>query len=1539
MLQPLNILQFTGNLLLQLQRNSGFKLHVSDYSDAFELAKKCSSTNDLKFQLSAIICTTPQQQQQFYNLFDEVLDKHLQAMPPKPLKQKAIEFICDYKWILSATMVVVCIVVFILYNTSPTLLKLPASPKPQYALLIDNITSADSDDSSTHSFSILITDSANNSKDISSQFSLQWHLDNGDTSSKTSFSKTINDLKLHTCTLHLSSSIYNVDTTIYHSFESSPKYSILETVIPNRPQLQGNTCYVGDTIHVEFYTNDIFKDSTEIINESEPEKKIEARGTQTNYYNFITTKAGTQKFTYHVNKVYQHIADSTFGKTPEQTIFNVLPQQQLTINALEKPTTINYQIKWLWLLLFVIIGLLVWFIISVLAQIFLYLQGKKKTTITQKIIEKNYQEKLTTLKNIFKGSEKPYQTKFNAADGFIQSSPFIQELKTGLQQKIETQRQEINIAKTITATSKNYGIITPITQFSRTQKSYVVLIHSKYSHSTQYKLFAYLLQSFSNQSIAIKTATLFNSDHIEIDNRVTTLEEIIAQNNSSPLLIFSDGYLFVDDNNVLQASFATAINKTENKVLITPTPFADWGIEEKILQQQLPVVPADVSGLLDVIAILNNQEGLKQYKTYSSQYLNFYSVDEIKYYLDDDDLFQWICALATYPKLSWELIIAIGNELYTDKNEIICYENLLKLVRISWLHEASFPVDVRLGLLKELDRNNELKIREYLLKILKQQLKGLNTYSLAYEEVQVQIFTNSFIIKSSSFDDRSELNEDVENYVTLYKSSNITDTACKVYLENKKAAWDNTLIGKEKQMHNVQLSQVIEIHEEKKLVDLQKKITKPLVKEFAKQSWTSVLGLLIIFIVYCFITPTNAGKFLHHFNATSADTLRNNEISFSALTDTCLKQKDTSQKVQWLFTYNDIDDVKNNKIDSISLTTDSLFCYTNKLQTNTLYSLLLKTSTGSYNGNVLIDSNKNYNIKLISGCGFIDSTTSTGDTVYIQYNDPSQKDYANGLAVQLKQPAYSVAEVKQLAFDGGNEIRYYNDNKLTNATELQKQTASYFSNIPNANFNLKKLQLSLPEKEKNILKVWIKNIPNKIGVPCEIHYCPSSEKQKAEDFSRLLNGARYFYNEATKQDCKGKTTGVYYYYDTQYNKAIELAKQASVFFNKEIKVQPKATNQQRRGKIDRLELWINDRVIKPACISNFTNGVCTIYFEDDRYSINEKSRPVLDEFINDLRHKSVRIFLNSYASTGSSAFSLSLSQRLAQSLNSYLLKNGISASAISSRSFGKQGLNTTDCANKVVLTTKSNNFKLNIHLQQNATNDNAINSGYFKSGIEESKKQILKSLEIMDIEINFISDLNYKSPKNTVQYHDKYFSKDAGLIAKIIDPKYKTQFSNDPKKYNTFDVWTEYYAIDDTVQVTKKQILWLSDNPPSAKDNLIPYFQKNHIEVITATTNEDAYKKLKTSSYDLVITDIRRNKDENGVKDKDRAGIEFIEQTSFSKSKIIVYSPKDLITLNGGELAVIGIDNAHIISDKEPEILKQIVLKLTSAKPKDKPKY
>ncbi|MEP6748537.1 MAG: hypothetical protein ABJB86_12470 [Bacteroidota bacterium] len=572
---------------------------------------------------------------------------------------------------------------------------------------------------------------------------------------------------------------------------------------------------IGENIQLRALINGRQPDSIYWTNQ-DPSQPGEGR---TN--NFVTSfnKEGVQTFTC---KAFYGDENAPCN-TETQISFTVYdPQQKPTVlfrpslNA--KPLQLHFRVYASW---FCIAAALTF--IFLLLTVFFYRRWRSNKNKKQYNAQQNQQQ--------FDELIRSFSGKTGTPDIPLQNKNYLplpeQELSIVarmMRLRISDEAMYMNVGKTITKATLNAGFFNPV-MLSRTQQSeFLVLIEEKNTNNQQVELFDFLLELLKKQNVYINTFYYRTEPAICYNATGTdeiSLEKLSEKFPDNILLLFGDAYqLIYPYYPIIDQQYMQILNRWKHKAVMTPVSFADWGNKEKkVLLEELPVFPADTRGLLLLMRKLFGGEinilfELQQFSDdfYDTDIIDFEDIDELNEYCANAEwanvsrtkigysniLFQWIAALAVYPRIKWELTIAIGKAILDQYGypQQLNYTTLLRMVRISWMKAGQFPDFTRLELLKHLTVENEIIARETILAVLNEIPEtDLNTDHFAFEEKETQRIINEFNlyacdpVKYATYKNAKDL------FAQLNSNNLVMDTTAKAYLENSSSGWQ-TLINK-----------------------------------------------------------------------------------------------------------------------------------------------------------------------------------------------------------------------------------------------------------------------------------------------------------------------------------------------------------------------------------------------------------------------------------------------------------------------------------------------------------------------------------------------------------------------------------------------------------------------------------------------------------------------------------------------------------------------------------------------------------------------
>ncbi len=758
--------------LLAMLRTAGFK-NIST-REVLDIQKVLSFLDvatirdykRLKYYIAPIVCRNKEDQEKFneiFNRYSEWVEENKFSQPP-PLPSKKNAWI---KWAVIAT-VVACVIGYFLWRIIPNLI---TSSKPYLTL------SQTSYNARGHFSNTAIGDSVEFTASLhdtipGKTYSVSW-LVNGNQFPEARNAKTVFK-----------------DTGNYMSYiyvRDKNKNIILKDSISTRVNCEHLPSAEINVVGAQPWTYQIlFGDSM----------------TNTNQYNYkwyindslagikkeLSTNYDAEIFTVRVvisNRNKQCGEDSIVAQLDKRPAISLAAVATVPATIITNFQTAN--LFWILLLMLLLPALITWLVYK--------FPGKKsvKDTSQKKQVVQETNETPDR-------EEGPFFIEFKNQDHNISPDEQISQLADGLRKRQFSDALALNIKKTITSTINAGGF--PTFQFSPRTKpvDFLILIDKEYPDSYTVKLFEYLVDRLKAEQVNITVYDYYkeplylnnkrhNHIHIPLDRLAQLYPDTV-------LIMFTSGHLLLEPlKPQLKSWVKDKLQLWPHQLIITPVPKKDWTYKELLIQQSgIMIVPADIyqNDLLRILldSIRLQIETTKQSKVeipsaYTSRFFNFQEFEELRKYLNNDNLLKWISATAVYPNVDWAVTLAIGKALEEQqpaaKEKLVTYQNLLKISRISWTQDAVIDDTLRLDMLRYIDNNTEAIARRAVLELLNEIAVDYKENSFAKDEYD--LYKNSNKIFLHGYDSRNPVTTEEIEAVKNYSEKKYLDWAQLVYHE------------------------------------------------------------------------------------------------------------------------------------------------------------------------------------------------------------------------------------------------------------------------------------------------------------------------------------------------------------------------------------------------------------------------------------------------------------------------------------------------------------------------------------------------------------------------------------------------------------------------------------------------------------------------------------------------------------------------------------------------------------------------------------
>jgi len=399
-----------------------------------------------------------------------------------------------------------------------------------------------------------------------------------------------------------------------------------------------------------------------------------------------------------------------------------------------------------------------------------------------------------------RGDDAPVDLPFRPKDHLIQKLPGLSRLSVSLAHPVPTGAFRLDIKKTIHSCVNNYGLLLPVYADIERRPEYLVLIDRK--HVLQYHLFRWFAQTLVDDAVNMNYYFFDDASAFfpEGSEKPVSFYGLRERHYPARLIIISDGFSLIDKGE-FSRDIDAELSLWSDKLILTPVSSSDWGYNEHILSGSLRVVSADMENCIHLAKYLSQdrmdgdiQLPLHQ-DTYESKHLHLEDMDVLREYLGDDDLFQWVCAIAVYPTIKWEVILSVGAALLTASKSLhkLNYTSLLKVIRIGWLDGKTIPQDTRVRLLGRLYLHSEIVARERILELLKESDELISADSNDYKEMAMLSYLQSFVLYASDTRKNKRYEEDAKKFLSIWDKQAVPDLATVIYLKNQDKQWETPI--------------------------------------------------------------------------------------------------------------------------------------------------------------------------------------------------------------------------------------------------------------------------------------------------------------------------------------------------------------------------------------------------------------------------------------------------------------------------------------------------------------------------------------------------------------------------------------------------------------------------------------------------------------------------------------------------------------------------------------------------------------------------
>jgi len=337
-------------------------------------------------------------------------------------------------------------------------------------------------------------------------------------------------------------------------------------------------------------------------------------------------------------------------------------------------------------------------------------------------------------------------------------------LLNNLRQRTTADQRVFDVPKTIQATIDKAGMTNFKYRFRTRPPEYLLLINQRSRDNHRARWYDYLYHYFLENEVLVDRF-FYDEDPRLCWNETYVdglkLKDLQQLHPESRLMFVGTGYSLLNPLTGKSAKWTKVFQLWKERAIFSPTPTANWGRKERLLEQSFVMLPASMQSLQFYVSQLelgseaefgnwkNQVEDAHEYGIHLKPEIGNIPMQLTIHY--DENVVKWIAACAVYPSLHWDLTMRLGDLLSEPEQSLLTSENISDLNRLPWFVEGEIPPEIRVNLLEWLENSHPEtleKVRFELHDLLQQNPPPKD--SIAWEEYHLTTSFNEWLITTDS---------------------------------------------------------------------------------------------------------------------------------------------------------------------------------------------------------------------------------------------------------------------------------------------------------------------------------------------------------------------------------------------------------------------------------------------------------------------------------------------------------------------------------------------------------------------------------------------------------------------------------------------------------------------------------------------------------------------------------------------------------------------------------------------------------------------
>lgn len=333
-------------------------------------------------------------------------------------------------------------------------------------------------------------------------------------------------------------------------------------------------------------------------------------------------------------------------------------------------------------------------------------------------------------------------------------------LLNNLRQRTTADQRVFDVPKTIQATIDKGGMTNFQYRFRTRPPEYLLLINQRSRDNHRARWYDHLYHYFLEHEVLVDRF-FYDEDPRLCWNETYVdglkLKDLQQLHPEARLMLVGTGYSLLNPLTGKSAKWTKVFSLWKERAIFSPTPTADWGRKERLLEQNFVMLPTSMQALQFYVSQLelgseaefgnwkNQVEDAHEYGIKLKPELGNIPMQLNIHY--DESVVKWIAACAVYPSLHWDLSMRLGDLLSEGEQPLLTSENISALNRLPWFTEGEIPDEIRANLIEWLENEHPEtleKVRFELHNLLQQNPPPKD--SIAWEDYHLNTSFNEWLI-------------------------------------------------------------------------------------------------------------------------------------------------------------------------------------------------------------------------------------------------------------------------------------------------------------------------------------------------------------------------------------------------------------------------------------------------------------------------------------------------------------------------------------------------------------------------------------------------------------------------------------------------------------------------------------------------------------------------------------------------------------------------------------------------------------------------